>query len=155
MYYFHLYSCGIRTKWPSGRRTPLYTKVDQNIDPVVINVLPCFGLNAFRFWLEESDFVSAEVWINFGPLFRFEPSLLIDFVSLENDKLALPAFILAVISSSFDNIRSLSVTLVETRGSNSLVDTKTLALGVSGLILPLGGALGLRPGFESVLYSRT
>ena len=73
--------------------------------------------------------------------------------SLVIDKLALPAFILAVISSSFDNIRSFSTTLLGTRGSNPLVVTKTLALGVSGLTLPLGGGLGLRSGFESVLFS--
>ena len=75
------------------------------------------------------------------------------FGSLEIDKLALPAFILAVISSSFDNIRSFSTTLLGTRGSNPLVGTTTLALGVSGLTLPLGGGLGLRSGFESVLFS--
>ena len=73
--------------------------------------------------------------------------------SLVIDKLALPAFILAVISSSFDNIRSFSTTLLGTRGSNPLVGTTTLALGVSGLTLPLGGGLGLRSGFESVLFS--
>ena len=73
--------------------------------------------------------------------------------SLVTDKLALPAFILAVISSSFDNIRSFSTTLLGTRGSNPLVGTTTLALGVSGLTLPLGGGLGLRSGFENVLFS--
>ena len=112
--------------------------------------LPCFGLNAFRFWLDESDFGSESGWTTFvPPLLRFGFMVFV-LDSLAIDKLALPAFILAVISSSFDNIRSSSTTFLETWGSNPLVDTITFDRGGTGLTSPLGGGLGLRSGFESI-----